>query len=79
MSTFYKSQQHPLSLFQPTVFIIVSLATAFNSGDSSAFCPHVVAVRRLSRNRSLVDCQLNYSAITSQLSLQSSTQLPTLN
>jgi hypothetical protein len=36
ISTLYKLLQHPLSLFQPAVFISRSLAKASNSGDSSA-------------------------------------------
>jgi hypothetical protein len=79
ISTLYKSQQHPLSLFQPTVFTSRSLATASNSGDCIAFRAHIVTVRRISRNWTLVDCQLNYSAVSSQLPLQSSPQLPALN
>jgi hypothetical protein len=40
-STLYKLPQHPLSLFQPAV-ISRSLATASNSGDSSASCVRVL-------------------------------------
>jgi hypothetical protein len=50
ISTFYKSQQHLLSLFQHDAFISSCLATASNSGDSSAFPAHVVTVPRISRN-----------------------------
>jgi hypothetical protein len=53
-------------------------SNGFNSGHSSASRFHVV-VRRISRNWTLVNCQLNYSAIYSEPPLQRSTQLPTLN
>jgi hypothetical protein len=56
-----------------------SLATAFNSWDPSASRSHVVTVRRISRNWTLVNCEMNYSAISSQPPLQNSFQLPTLN
>jgi hypothetical protein len=53
--TFYKSPQHPLSLLQACcVFNSRSLATASNSGDSSASRAHVVTVRRISRNWTLI-------------------------
>jgi hypothetical protein len=47
-------------------------ATAFNSGDSSSSCPHVVTVRQISRNWTLVNCQLNNSTISSQPPLKRS-------
>jgi hypothetical protein len=56
-----------------------SVATASNSGDSSASCAHVITVCWISHNSTLVSCQLNYSAISSQPSIQGSYQLPTLN
>jgi hypothetical protein len=59
------------------VFNSRSLATASNSGDYSASRAHVVNVRRISRNSTLVNWQLNYSAISSQPPLQNSSQLPT--
>jgi hypothetical protein len=73
ISTIHKLPQHPLSIFQPAVFISRSLATAYNSGDSSAshaqvLCPSLPC-------RTLVNCQLNCSAVSSQLQLQSSTEL----
>jgi hypothetical protein len=61
------------------VFNSSSLAMASNSGESSASRVHVVTVRRISRNWTLVDCHLNCSASSFQLSFQSSTQLSTLN
>jgi hypothetical protein len=61
------------------VFNSHSLATASNIGDSLASRAHVVTVRRISYNWTSVNCQLNYSAISSQPTLQNSTQLPTLN
>jgi hypothetical protein len=61
------------------VFNSRSLATASSGGDSSASRAHVITVRRISRNWTIVDCQLNYSAISSQPPLQSSTQLPAFN
>jgi hypothetical protein len=80
ISTLYKSQQHPLSHFSVCcVFNSRSLATSSNSGDSSAFRDHVVTARWTSRNWTLVNCQLNYGAISSQPPLQSLTQLPNLN
>jgi hypothetical protein len=80
ISTIYRSSQHPLSLF-PVCFVFNSrsLATVSNSGDTSASRAHVVTVRRISCNWKLVDCQLNYSDISSQSPLQSSTQLPAFN
>jgi hypothetical protein len=54
ISTVYKSPQHPLSPFPGCcVFNSCSLATAYNSGDSSASRTHVVTLRRISRNRTL--------------------------
>jgi hypothetical protein len=50
-----------------------------NSGDSSASRTHVFTVWWISRNLLLVNCQSTQSTISSQPSLQSSTQLPTLN
>jgi hypothetical protein len=79
ISTIHESPQHPLSLFPACCVNSRSLATASNSGDYSASCAHVFTVRRISRNRTLVNCQPNYSAISSQPPLQSSIQLPTLN
>jgi hypothetical protein len=80
ISTVHRSPQHPLSLFPACcVFKSHSLAMASNSGNSSASCAHVITVQQISRNWTLVNCQLNYSAISSQPPLQSSTQLPTLN
>jgi hypothetical protein len=52
-----------------------SLATASNSGDSSASRPQVLLAQPSVQNSS----QLNYSAISSRPPLQSSTALPTLN
>jgi hypothetical protein len=80
ISTFYKSPQHPLSHF-PTCYVFNSrsLATSSNSGDFSASRAHVVTVRRISRNWTLLNCQLNYSVTSSQPPLQSSTQLLNLN
>jgi hypothetical protein len=72
--------QHPLSPSPACcVFTSRSLGTASKSGYYSASRAHVVTVRRISRNWALVDCQLNYSTVSSQPPLQSSTQLPTLN
>jgi hypothetical protein len=80
ISTLSKSQQNPLSLF-PACYIFNSrpLTTATNSGDPSPSYTHVVALRRIFHNWNLVNCQPNYSAISSQPPLQSSTQVPTLN
>jgi hypothetical protein len=75
----HRSRQHPLILFSACcVFNSRFLARASNVGDSSASCAHIVTLWRISHNWTLVNCQLNWSAISSQLSLQSSTQLPTL-
>jgi hypothetical protein len=80
ISTSHKSPQHPLSLFPACcVFNSCSLAKASNNEDSSASRDHVVTVRRISRNWTLVNCQLSYSAISSHPPLQSSTSLPTFN
>jgi hypothetical protein len=80
ISILYKSPQHSLSLFPACcVFNRRFLATASNSGDSSASRAHIVIVRWTPCNWTLVNCQLNYSATSSQPTLQSSTQLPTLN
>jgi hypothetical protein len=80
MSTIHRSPQHMLSIFPAySVFNSRSLATGSNGGDSSASRAHVVTVWRISRNWTLVNCHLNYSAISSQPPLQSSTQLSTLN
>jgi hypothetical protein len=80
ISTLYKSPQHPLSLF-PACFVFNShsLAVASNSGNSSASHTHVITVQQISHNRTLVNCPYNNSAISSQLSLQSLTQLTTEN
>jgi hypothetical protein len=78
ISTFYKSQQHALSIFQPAVFTGRSLATASNSGDSSASRAQVHLCHSRQCN-TLVNCQLNYGAISSQPPLQSSTEMPTPN
>jgi hypothetical protein len=79
ISTIYKSPQHPLSLFPACrVFINRSLATASNSGDSSASRAQVLSLRLTVQN-STITYQLNYSAISLQPPLQSSTELPTLN
>jgi hypothetical protein len=59
------------------VFNSHSLATASNSGDSLV-SRTVITVWRISRNWTLVNCQLNYSAISFQPSLQNFSQLPTL-
>jgi hypothetical protein len=70
----------PAKLFPPCrVFDSRSLAMASNSGDSLASCAHVITVQQISRNWTLVNCQLNYSAILSQPPLQNSAQLPVLN
>jgi hypothetical protein len=80
ISTLYKSSQHSLSFFFPACYFFSSrpLATASNSGDHSASCAHVITVRRILRNWTLLNCQLNCSAISSQPALQSSTQLHSL-
>jgi hypothetical protein len=59
ISTLHKSPQHPLSLFPACyVFNSRSLATASNSGDFSASRAHIVTVRWISHNWTLVNCQL---------------------
>jgi hypothetical protein len=79
-STILRSPQHPLSLFPVCcVFNRPFLATASHSGDSAASRSHVDTDRRISHNWTLFSCHLNYSTISSQPSLQSSTQLPNLN
>jgi hypothetical protein len=50
ISTIPKSPQHPLSLFQPAVFTSRSLATASNSGDSSASRAQVISSQPLVQN-----------------------------
>jgi hypothetical protein len=77
ISTLHRLQKHPLSLLQLAVFTSCSLATASNSGDSSDSRAQVLCHSRPCRT--LVNCQLNYSAISSQPPLQSSTELPSLN
>jgi hypothetical protein len=57
ISTLYKSQQPPLSLFQPAVFTSRSLATASNTGDSSASCIQVLLSQPPVQN----SCQLTTS------------------
>jgi hypothetical protein len=55
ISTLWKSQQHQLSLLPACcVFNSLSLATAFNSGDSSSSRAHVVSVQRISCKWTLV-------------------------
>jgi hypothetical protein len=63
----------------PACYILTnrSLTTASNSGYSSASCAQVLLSRRPCRT--LVYCQLNYSAIFSHPLLQSSTKLSPLN
>jgi hypothetical protein len=46
-STIHKSPQHPLNPFQPAVFISRSLATASNSGDSSASRAQVLSLSHI--------------------------------
>jgi hypothetical protein len=73
-STLYKSQD-PLRLSPACcVFISRSLATASNSGDSSASRAQVLPSSRVELN-----CQLNYSAISSQPPLQNSIDLVVSN
>jgi hypothetical protein len=80
ISTIHRSPQHLLSLFAARcVFKSHSIATASNSEDFSASRSHVTTVRRISRNWILLNCQLNYSAISSETPLQSSTQLQNPN
>jgi hypothetical protein len=75
ISTLHKSPQHPPSLFPASyIFNSRSLATASNSGDSLASRAHVVTVWRISRNWTPVNCQLYYSAISSQPPVQNSTR-----
>jgi hypothetical protein len=76
ISTLYKSPQHLLSHSPDScVFNSHSLAMASNSGDSSASRAYVVTVPWIFCNRTLINCQLNHSAIPSQPPLQSSTEL----
>jgi hypothetical protein len=78
ISTLYKSPQHSLSLFQyamswqaipwqRVLTVEILQLPALRSSCRSHPC------------RTLVNCQFNYSAISSQPSLQSSTELTTLN
>jgi hypothetical protein len=78
ISTLYRSSQHPLSLFQTAMsstavpwqrLITVEILQLPALRSSCHSCPC----------RTLVNCQLNYSAISSQPPLQSSTELSTLN
>jgi hypothetical protein len=80
ISILHKLPQHPVSLF-PTCCVSnsSSLAMASNSRDSSASRAHIITSRRICCNSTLVNSQFNYSAISSQPVLQSSTQLPTLH
>jgi hypothetical protein len=73
ISAFHKSPQQPLILFPACCVNSRSLTTASNSGDYSASRAHVITVRRISRNWTLVNCQLNYRAISFQPPLQSLT------
>jgi hypothetical protein len=57
------------------VFNSRSLATTYSSRNSSASYAHVVSARPITRNWTLVDCQLDYNVISSEPSLQSSTEL----
>jgi hypothetical protein len=78
--TLYKSLQHLLSFFPAcSVFNSHSLTKASNSGESSASCAQVVTVQWISCNRTLLNCQYNYNATSSQIPLHSLTELPTLN
>jgi hypothetical protein len=70
ISTLYKWPQHPLSLFQP-VLTSRSLTTASKSGDSAASRAQVLLSQPPVQN----SCQLDYSAISTQPPLQSSTEL----
>jgi hypothetical protein len=80
ISTIHRSSQHTLSHFPACyVFNRRFLAATSNSGDSPASRAHDVAVRRISRNWTIISCQLNYSAISSEPLLLSLTQLPALN
>jgi hypothetical protein len=79
ISRIHRSPQHSLRFF-PTWCVLKcrSLVTSSHSVDSPPSRAHVVTVRRMSCNWTLVDSQLNYSNICSQSPLQSSTQLPTV-
>jgi hypothetical protein len=59
------------------VFISHSLATAANSGNLQLYA--FMSSCHSCPCRTFLNCQLNYSTISSQPSLQSSTELPTLN
>jgi hypothetical protein len=59
ISTFYKSQQQPLSLSQLAFFTNRSLATAFNSGGSSASSSQVLLSQPPVQN----SCQLTINWI----------------
>jgi hypothetical protein len=74
ISTIHRSPQHPLSLF-PTCCVLNShsLPTAPNNGDSSPSRDNVITTRRISRNWTLVNCQLNL--VPSLLSLSCWAQL----
>jgi hypothetical protein len=71
ISKFYKSPQHPPSLLPACcVLISHSQATASNSGDSSASHTQVLSLQPPMQNSQSAHCQLNYSTIYSQSSLQ---------
>jgi hypothetical protein len=53
ISTFYKSPQHPQSLFPACCVNSRSVATASNRGNSSASRAHIVTLRQISHNRNL--------------------------
>jgi hypothetical protein len=76
ISTLYISLHHPVCLFPDCcLFNSRFLATASNSRDSSASCAHVVTVRRIYRNWTLVNCELNYSASLAELDSNANPQL----
>jgi hypothetical protein len=65
ISIIHRLPQHPLSLFPACcAFNSRSLATASNSGDSSASRAHVVILRRISRNWNLVNLTITPSLLS---------------
>jgi hypothetical protein len=66
ISTIHKSPQHLLNLFQPAVFSSHSLATASNSGDSSASHTYALSSQPPMQNCLTLSLAYNISAQTTQ-------------
>jgi hypothetical protein len=77
-SAIYRSSQHMLSLFQPAVSP-TAIPWQWLLAVEILQLPALMSCLHNRPCRTLVNCQLKYEAISSEFSLQSLTQLPSLN